>query len=63
MVMRSGAGAKPISLTKAPVRTFTPRGRSQAANGSMNAWRWQYGVRRMFFMSERFGNKYRKRFM
>src|SRR5215472_2917323 len=36
--MRSADDTKSMSCTKAPVRKFTPRGRSHATSGSMNAW-------------------------
>ena len=60
---RPGDGAKPMSKTKAPVTEVHAVLRSQATNGSMNAWYWFNGVRRMCDMSDRSGNKPRVRLM
>ena len=61
--MRPDAGAKPMSLTNALVKKFTPYGRSQATIGSIIVSYWLKGVRRMCVITDRSGSKCKKRFM
>ena len=46
-----------MSWTKAPVKKFTPRGRSQATRGFMNASCWLKGERRTPAIVDRSENK------